>query len=291
MALAGDEHVCIAIEPQLHRPARLARQDGCCRCDERGLALFSAEATAHAAALHRHAVGMHSKRMRHDMLDFGRVLSGAVNQDRAVFLGKRDGDLAFEIEVILPADRRRALQPMSCSRQHLVWLAAHDALRWKNVAARRQCRANVEDSGERFVFHARGPRRLPGRKMRGRRHREQGLAGVLNQALRENRVVVNDTAVVVLPRYVCGQRYGVHTRHRQHRRNIELNDAPVRNRAEPEGCVERVRRQRNVIAVECLAAHMQVRAIVNLGETDAHVASTGSTSSTRNGAGSSECSR
>ena len=110
-------------------------------------------------------MGPLAERVRHDLLDLGRMLCRAVDEHHAVFLGDGDGDLALEIKVVLAADAQRALQPPRSAAQHLVRSAAHDSLRWQHRAVRRERRANVEDRRQRFVVDACAARRAPRRPM------------------------------------------------------------------------------------------------------------------------------
>ena len=50
--------------------------------------------------------------MGHLVLDFGRVLGGRVHNNIAVVLGQRQGGLAFQIEMLLPAQFQCALDLM-----------------------------------------------------------------------------------------------------------------------------------------------------------------------------------
>ena len=47
--------------------------------------------------------------MRHEMLYLGRVLGGGVDQHGAVLPGERNGDLPFQVEVVLAACPQTAL--------------------------------------------------------------------------------------------------------------------------------------------------------------------------------------
>jgi hypothetical protein len=103
VALAGDEHVVVAVGAQLDRALQLARRSprgG----PQRRLRFLAAEAAAHAPALDHDVVRMQAQRMRDHVLHLARVLGRALHQHAAVFLRDGVGDLAFQVELLLAAD-------------------------------------------------------------------------------------------------------------------------------------------------------------------------------------------
>jgi hypothetical protein len=74
MALAGHQHVVVAVKPQLGRTAggvgRQRRDDR----DMRGLALLAAEGPAHPAHLDRHGIVGKPQSLGHDLLHLAGVL-------------------------------------------------------------------------------------------------------------------------------------------------------------------------------------------------------------------------
>ena len=56
VTLAGDDHVCIPVQPKFHRASCFTRQHRCSRRDERRLALLATKPAAHATALDRDVV-------------------------------------------------------------------------------------------------------------------------------------------------------------------------------------------------------------------------------------------
>ena len=108
VALAGHLHVVVAVEPELCGPAGLRRGERRDGRDQRRLALLAAEAAAHAAHLHRDGVVGQAEHLGDGVLDLGRVLGGGMDQHVAVLAGDGVGDLAFEVEMVLPADMQRA---------------------------------------------------------------------------------------------------------------------------------------------------------------------------------------
>src|SRR6185437_2623715 len=61
-------------------------------------------ATAHSSNLDLHAIGRNLERVRNDVLHLGWVLRRAVDEHAAVFTRESVGDLALEVELLLPAD-------------------------------------------------------------------------------------------------------------------------------------------------------------------------------------------
>ena len=56
MAMAGEHHVLIAIEPYPHRSTGVMRCECCERCGRSGLRFLPAETTAHARHLHHNFI-------------------------------------------------------------------------------------------------------------------------------------------------------------------------------------------------------------------------------------------
>ena len=77
-----------------------------------GLALLAAEAAAHAARLDGDEGVGNAEDAADDVLHLGRVLRRSVDRHLAAFAGRGDGDLAFEIEMLLAADGELALEAM-----------------------------------------------------------------------------------------------------------------------------------------------------------------------------------
>jgi len=86
VALAGDDHIEIAIEPKFHGTMSFMREHRDCRGQQSRLTFLAAKAAAHSAALNRYAVCGNVERVRDDGLHFGGMLRRTVNQHRAVFL-------------------------------------------------------------------------------------------------------------------------------------------------------------------------------------------------------------
>ena len=112
VALAGEDEIVVAIEPQLAGPPRDLRGKGRDGRPLRRLALLAAEAAAHAADLAGDIGVRDAEHAGDDMLHLGRMLRRGIDVDVAVLARDREGDLALEIEMLLPADAELARERM-----------------------------------------------------------------------------------------------------------------------------------------------------------------------------------
>ena len=103
MALAGDNHVVVTIEAKLHCLPGLERGNRGESGKQCGLRFLAAETAAHAPAFDAHLMAGATERVRYDVLHLGRVLGRRDHVNLPVFLGPRNGDLPFEIKMVLPA--------------------------------------------------------------------------------------------------------------------------------------------------------------------------------------------
>jgi hypothetical protein len=268
VTLARHDHVDVAIEAQLHRAAGLQCQKRGGGGDQARLALLAAKSAAHATTLNGDAVRAHVQGMRNDVLYFRRVLGRAVDQHRPIFLRNRYGDLAFKVEVILAADDDGCLQTVRRAGQHRPGCAAHEPATRNNITLRGQCRANVEDRGKLVVRDARPKCGLASHCIGGRGDGEYGLTGVLHEPIGKDRVIMHGAAVVVLTRDIRWKRHGDDSGSRDHRCQVQLPDPAMSDAADAKGGVQGGRRQRDVVAVECLAGDVQMRAVVRVSLAD-----------------------
>ena len=152
MPLAGRTHVVVARQAQLHRLARLPGEQRRDAGDDGRLALLAAEAAAHAAHLHRHRVERNAEHMRDAVLNLGRMLGGREDMDIAAFARGRKRDLAFEIEVILPATAEFAREPMRRRCERSGNIAALHLLDGRNVKLLCHRLLDGENGGKNLVF-------------------------------------------------------------------------------------------------------------------------------------------
>ncbi len=284
VALAGDDHVVVAIEAQLDGPAAAHGGDGRGACQERGLAFLAAETPAHAAAMDADLVRVAPEGVRHEVLHLAGMLRRAHHEHAAIFLRQGDRDLALEVEVVLAAQLEHALQALRRARQAWQRLAAHDRVRGRDEARRGDRLADPEDGGERLVIDAGLARGAPRRVVRVGHDQEDRLAGVLHQAVGEDRVVVDHRGAVVLAGDVARREDREDSGRRGDVRKVQRAQPRVRDAAGAEGAVQRIGGERDVVGVTRLAAHVQVRALVDRRATGgAHGETVGTTSSTRIG--------
>ena len=279
MALAGRQHVDLARQPQLHRPAGMARRDGRRGRHPGGVALLAAEAAAQAAHHHRHPVEVAAQQPGADMLDLGRMLGRGMDDDVAVLAGQREGDLTLEVEMLLPADAEFGRQAMRRAGQRRCRIAAHQRGRRLHIRLAGQCRRDVEDRlfgldlhDDLFGGRPRGVEAL------GDDHR-QGLAGELDPVDGEQRLVLADGRDVVAAGNVLRPQHRHHARHRSGRGCIESHELAARDPAQDQGAVQGARRLGHVVDIERLPGDVLQGAVVTLRRMDlaAHSASTSST--------------
>src|SRR5581483_6753819 len=103
MALAGGDHVHFARRAELHRLAGMIGGKRRRSCDPGGVALLAAETAAETSHRRGDPVVVAAQQPRADMLHLGGMLSRAVHGDVAILTRQRKGNLAFEIEVLLPS--------------------------------------------------------------------------------------------------------------------------------------------------------------------------------------------
>ena len=129
--------------------------------------------------------------MGHHVLGLGRMLGRAVDEDVVVLTGNREGDLAFEIHMILPADRDGAVDAARRGGQSGVHLAAFERQRRCHIRiARFPGREGIEREGQVLAIdlgkNSRPARRVP----RLGDHRKEGLAVKLDFVRRKDRLVM-----------------------------------------------------------------------------------------------------
>ena len=230
MALAGQAHVVIAIEPDFARPAGEARAERRDCGPLRGLRLLAAECAAHAPHLDRHGDVRHFENLGDEMLHLARVLGRAIDLHVAVFARNGERDLAFEIEMLLAADAQPAFDALFglCERGGAV------------VLAERIVRQNVLVGRERIVDrHAMRPgRRLDLGKLCGaarflarlRHHGEHDLTMKLDVTRHEDRVVARNGADIIYARNVGRRQHRDHAGRRAHRLEVHPKQLPGRDR-------------------------------------------------------------
>ncbi|ABA47595.1 hypothetical protein BURPS1710b_3214 [Burkholderia pseudomallei 1710b] len=266
--LAGDHHVVVAIGAQLHRALQLP-------CGERGAAreqarlrFLAAEAAPHAPAFDEHVVRREPQRVRDEMLHLARVLRRAVDVHRAVFLRHRVGDLPFEIELLLAAQRELARIAMRGVRDPRGRVAAREPHRRQYVRIGRARRLRGQDRRPFFVFDLRETRGAARGVVRRRDDDEHRLPDVLNDAVGKHRIVVDDRPAIVRARNVGRGQHRDDARRRAHRVEPHRRDPRVRLRGQAERRVQRARDERDVVDVGGAPAHVQMRGFMRPRDVD-----------------------
>ncbi len=266
VALARRDHVIVAIGPDFYRAVMLLGGDrGKCR-ELVALRFLAAEAAAHAADFDRHRMARHAERMAHHMLHFARMLRRGIDGDVLVLARHGHGDLAFEIEMILPADAHLPLQPARRLGNSFRRIAALQRQRRRDEPVRLRIEfADVDDEGHFLVFDLRklagAPRLLP----RLGDDAEDRLAMELHHAVGQHRLVMAaGRRNVVLARHVPGRQHVDHAGCRAHRRQVDLHDRAMRDGREPKAAMQSAGGLRHVVDIDRLARDVLVRGIVAL---------------------------
>ena len=262
VALAGDQHVVVAVGAQLHGAAKLLREQRGDAGEESRLAFLAAEAAAHPPAIDDDVVGVDVERMRDLMLDLAGMLRRAVDVHRAVFLRHRVRDHPFEVELLLAADADAPGQPMRRDGDRARRIAALHPLGRQHERLRADGGLGRQDRLQVLVFDDGEPGGAPRLVDRARGDGEDRLADILDERRREDRVVGDDRTIVVLARDVLRCQDGDHAGRRVHLREVDRLDARVRALAQADGGVQRSANLRDVVDIERLAADVQVRAVV-----------------------------
>ena len=262
MTLAGDGHVVVPVQPQLHRTPGLGGGDGGDGGKQRRRGLLAAESAPHAPALHHHILGGAAQGLGDDMLHLRRMLGGGLDEHGAVFPGAGQGDLPLQIEMILSAHPQPPPQAARGLSDGLLRLAADEGLGRQHERPLGHGAVNVQDGGQRLILDPGQARRLPRGPRRIRQHREHGLPHILHQVRGENGVVLQDGAVIVDPRHILRRDRRRHPRRRQHGRQVQTLYPPMGLSAETHSPMQQALGFRRVIHIQGLPAHMEASALV-----------------------------
>ena len=266
VALAGRDHVVVAVGAELHRAVPFLGCDGGDRGEEVRLGFLAAEASAHAADDDGHGVRGNAEDVGDHVLHLGGVLGGGIDRDVVVLARDGEGDHALEVEMVLAADAHPALQPVRRRGQRRGDVAA---LELQGLGDERIVRVDrgcdVGHVRQVAVFDLGELRRAPGSVAGLRDHREQGLAVELDRALDEDRVVVlAHRADVVVPGDVGTGQHTDHAGGGPDGVEVHRQDLGVRPVGEAEVGVQRSCRLGDVVAVFREAGDVLVRRVVAL---------------------------
>jgi hypothetical protein len=276
VALAGGDDVDLARQAKLHRLAGLGSGQRRGRRDPRGVALLAAEAAAQAAHHRGHTIVLAAQHLGADMLDLGRMLGRGMNHKVAVLARQGEGDLAFEIEMLLAADAELGGEPVRRGLQRRIGIAAQDGRRRLDIGLLGERRLDIEDRLGRLDVELRalgaGARRIE----RMRHHHGQRLAGMFNLVLGEQRLLLAGTGDVVEAGNVARGEHGDHAGRRGRHRQVELPQAPAGDRTQHQRRMQRAGRLGDVVDIERLAGDVLQRTVMALRGVDLalHSAST-----------------
>ena len=276
VALAGGDHVVVAVGPELDRPAGAPcrqRGDG---GEDVALGFLAAEPAAHAADLAGDGVARHIQHMRHRMLDLAGMLGGGIEGDVAVLARHGEGDVAFQIEVLLAAEIHRALDAPRRSGHRRIEIAAIEAHRLGDEVQAAGGLTVLTGGGDvenrrQFLIADLGLGRGQARFVAGAGdHGEDRLAVEHHLALGEDRVVVMvGGADVVDAGNVGGREHQLDAGAVLDSREVDLLDQAMGAVRQAERGMQQAGRFGHVVDVERLAGHVLVTGIVAGGLIDA----------------------
>jgi hypothetical protein len=262
---AGDEEVVVTVHAHLDGPLQLQRRNSGHAGEQRRLALLATKAAAHAPALHHHAMRRPAERMRHQLLHLARVLGGAMHQQAfAAFLRHGQADLALQVELLLPAQAPLALQAVWRARELLGRLAAREVHGRQHVLAGRMGLQRGNDGGQGFgsddLLGQGG--RAAGQFPVGRDDGEHRLADVAQLVARQDGVVMEQRAAVVLGRDVRRGQHRDHAGLAAQGVEVDVEELAVRQWRQAECCMQGAGRFRQIVGVRRGAADMQMRRLM-----------------------------
>ena len=271
MALAGDHHVVVAVIAHLGRPARRGGHHRAGDGQRVALALLAAKTAAHAPGFDPHGVHRQVQRMRHLVLDLGRVLGRAVHQQIAVFLRQRQRRLPFEIEMLLPAHLERAFDHVGRRLQRLRRIALFpDARAVLETGIGGERRVDAEDGLACLVGDMRLAHRLARGKVTGRGDQKHRLTDIVQRAVRQQRLVMQRGRAIAVRGQILRPPDAHHARRASHIGKVDFGDMARRDLREAKGQMQAARRHGNIVDIARLAGHMQRRRIMRQGSGDAH---------------------
>ena len=190
VALAGDDHVVVAVGAQLGGAAGLLRDEGRRGGEQVRLGFLAAEGSAHAPDFDGDGVGGDVQHVGYDVLDLAGVLGRGMDEHFVVLAGDRHGDLAFEVEVVLAADGDPAFQTAGSGGDGLGGVAALQRHGREHDFAGFPSFGRGQDGVEVFVFRHGEAGGAAGLVAGFGGDGEQGLAGVFDHVVGEQRFVV-----------------------------------------------------------------------------------------------------
>ncbi len=270
VALAGDDHVVVAVRPNLGRaPRRLGHQRRDAGKEVR-LALLAAEAPAHTPHLGGDGGIDGAEHLGDEGLSLRGMLRRGVDRDLVVLAGDGKGDLAFEVEMLLAADTEAPAKGLRRLGERLLDVAADKRHRRPDQGAVGAGRLDGQDRGQILVGDHREARG-PARGVAGAgRHGEDRLADIHHGALGEHGLVVAVRGGdLVDPRHVGGGEHADDAVHCPHGREVDRDEPGMRPLAEPKADMQQAVGLGGIVDVERRAGGMPGRAVMRAGRVGA----------------------
>jgi hypothetical protein len=220
--------------------------------------------------LDRHRMRADAEHGGDHMLDLARMLGRDQQRHVLVLAGDGERDLAFEVEMLLTADRHRAFQPARARGHGRRDIAAFELERvGDEPAAGRTRGGDVEERGLFGVLCLRQHGGMAGLFARFGDHCEERLAVEPDPIGREDRLVMAMRRGDVVGAGNIGRRQHRNDAGRgTHRIEIERGELPMGDPAQAEIGVKQAFRRGDVVDVEGLAGDMLGCGVVDAGTAD-----------------------
>jgi hypothetical protein len=147
---------------------------------------------------------MQTKHMRDHILHLRRMLGRTQHLQCTAFARNRVGDLPFQIELFLAADLQPAAELARRAPERGAEVSAPQMHRRQHEGLRLFRFARGKDGRQFAIVHSGVTRRSPGMVVAIGNHHENRLPDILHQPVGKHRIVVDDRAAIVDPRYIGG---------------------------------------------------------------------------------------
>ena len=205
------------------------------------------------------------------VLDLGRVLRRGMDEHVAILERQCEGDLAFEVEMLLPADLHPAFDDVRGFRQRPGGIASGpDAGPGFEAAVGGQRLIDGQEGGQLLDVELRLLHRLAGGEMAFGGKEEHLLADVMHRAGGKQRLVLGRGGAVGHVVEIFGRPDADDTGRVADRGKVERADAAMRDGRQAEGKMQGAGGRRDVIDIARDAGDMQRPGIVREGFAHAH---------------------
>ncbi len=199
------------------------------------------------------------------------MLGRGVDRDVLVLAGHRHRDLAFQVEMVLPAEAHPPFDALWRFLDRCLCVAALERQRRRDeLALLRVEIGNVEDERQLFILDLREPRGATRLLARPGDDAINWLAEKLHDAVGEHRLVMAaGRRDVVLARNILRRQHVDDARRGAHRRQVHLPDPAMRDCRQSETAMQQAGRFRHVVDIDGSAGDVLMRGIVALVGGDA----------------------